>query len=880
MQRLFKKAHADTKRQGLARLAYEQMVKRAERKLFENRRKKLANIQNNEVKAEALAEELFHKPGKLLTSEEFAHMYQESECLEIREEMEVQCNFPTVNEFRTIDGTCNNLENPLQGATDTPFARLTPPTYEDGCTAPHGRLQAQNGEIFNLGPFTGPRPSARLISEHVIENRTQDEIPFTHLLMQFGQFLDHDLDLGPELEEECENCTFTEICEPIFVPDIDPAFGSGTINNGKCLPLRRSLPACDISTPGSFLPREQINALTSYIDGSMIYGSRESVERVVRAFENGLLRTGPNFPGNQPSLPVDVDEIVACPNRMDCFLCGDVRCNEQFSLSVMHTLWLREHNLCARNLGELNPLWDDERIYQECRRIVGALIQKIVYVDYLPKVMGPEVFDAFVGPYTGYDPRVDASVPNSFATAAYRYGHSLVRPLFDRLGAGFTPLPIGPLNLAEAFFSPDQFRTSLGTDPIMRGWTAVNSRRMDEFMNRVLTTQLFENTFGVGMDLASLNIQRSREHGLAPYPIWQNFCRRVFGIVGGFENALTAVRFLQLYGSLEDLDLWIGGLAEARLPGSLLGPTFACIFGLTFARSRIGDRFYYEVPGLFTTRQLEQIEQRGMSQIICDNSDGIEQIQPDAFLSNQTRVPCSSLPRFDYSVFQEDVCFFRARVRPRAEDFPISVFSRSITSQFIFSSAVVPGATRATFQCMQIQCPTPQVPVDVVAYSSLDNLRTATVTSNNILPTSTLDPSLTGAYRADWPRSQFDARRGGVFFSLQECESSSQIALTFRSPFATAEDLTVTKELEGLLAKKAKIEQETPTKPSKDKKDKVVPDEILKILNTPNSLYASQIEALKNKGKKVKTEEKKVKTEATSDAKLMSELEDALKSLH
>ena len=140
----------------------------------------------------------------------------------------------------------------------------------------------------------------------------------------------------------------------------------------------------------------------------------------------------------------------------------------------------------------------------------------------------------------------------------------MIRPQFDRLDANYRPLAIGPLNLVNAFFNPAQFRTSLGTDPILRGLVSVNSRRVDEFLNIVLTTQLFQTNISPGMDLASLNIQRGREHGLPPYPAWKNFCKRIFNITSDFENELTLVRFLQNYGSLETLDLWVGGLAEDR----------------------------------------------------------------------------------------------------------------------------------------------------------------------------------------------------------------------------------------------------------------------------------------------------------------------------
>ena len=872
LARFFKRPSKEALKLGEAQLKYEEMVKRADRKLSETKRKKKVTSQeamSPMARAEALADELFHKSGSLLTSDEIARMWIESECGELRKVP--NCRFPTVNRFRTIDGTCNNLLNPLLGAARTPFARLTPPKYEDGISSLRGTLQALSGKkkesIVNIGPFVPPNPSPRQISETVILNVTQDELPFTHLLMQWGQFLDHDLDLGPELEEECEGCKKTEICAPIPVPDLDRTFGIGTANDGNCLPFRRSLPVCELEKPLSFEPREQINDITSFIDGSMIYGSNEELAKAVRAFRGGLLLTGPPFPGRQLSLPIDKNNLIQCPNRMDCFLCGEVRCNEQFSLTVMHTIWLREHNLCAKNLARINPFWDDERLFQECRRIVGALIQKITYEDYLPKVLGYKNFDFFVPPFKGYDPKVDPSVPNSFATAAYRYGHSLIRPQFDRLDVNFKPLPIGPLDLVNAFFNPDQFRISLGTDPIARGWVSVNSRRMDEFMNSVLTTQLFANTFSIPLDLASLNLQRGRDHGLAPYPIWRNFCYDVFGKVSDFENKLTLVRFLQLYGSLETLDLWIGGLAEDRIQDSLLGATFACIFGLTFSRVRDGDRFFYRQPGVFTKNQLKQIQLRTISNVICDNSDNILSIQPDAFLSNQSRIPCAQLPAFDYSVFAEDACYYRARVLPRKIEVPLSTFSRSITSEFIYSEVRVPPSRRNEFQCIQIQCPTSTIPVELVVFSTrqlFDGIQ--------IIPIDGLPPSVAkrnGAYRAELPASLFEAKRGGLFRSRDECESArNEYAFTFDFSDIAFEADTLE------IVNKAQDSDDSLSGDEEEKMEVEVPEEVMEYLQSRNK----HLEAVAKAEAEQKEKASEAKAEATDEI-LLKELESALKNI-
>ena len=778
--RLSKKPTDSARRQGEARLMLDDMVYRAERKLSEAQRKALGD-QDPEARAESLAKELYHKPGSMLSSEEIALMTMECGCSEVRETP--ICTSPMKWLYRTIDGTCNNLENPLFGASETEFTRMTPPFYEDGIDALRGDIQGRAEDLIPIDSFVPPNPSARFISKTIINrNLTFEEEDFTHLLMQWGQFLDHDLDLSPELEEECEHCEFTEICRPIRVPREDHFFGVGTPQDGDCLPFRRSLPVCPTDPPGSFSPREQLNLLTSFIDGSQIYGSNEEVGMAVRKFEDGLLLEGPPAQLDQkPGLPIDRDNIVACLNNVDCRLAGDIRANEQISLTIIHTLWFREHNRLACELKKINPFWNDERLFQEARKIVGALLQKITYDDYLPKVLGPTTFSQLIGDYPGYDPRVNPGVANGFATAAYRYGHSLVRPEFARLGPDFEPLPQGPLKLVDAFFSPEQFIESGGTDPIVRGWLVERVQRSDSNINFPLRTQLFEraNEGIIGMDLASLNIQRGRDHGLPVLSVWTNFCNRVFPFLplgGVFTKELDTLRFLQLHGSLTDVDLWIGGLAEERLPDSFIGPTFACIFGLTFDNVRNGDRFWYENDRVFTPAQLREIKKGTMSRVICDNSDGINDVQPDAFLSNQTRVPCSQIPSLNLQVWREPGCFARLQIVPIFSPVEVSLFSRALDFTSLASSftQVFKPMRENQFQCAQVACPSRRRGTVVLVESNMP--MAVQMMPNDNLPDNKFPTN--NRYWAIWPRRAFQQEEYGLFRSQSACENSESVAIS------------------------------------------------------------------------------------------------------
>ena len=570
----------------------------------------------------------------------------------------VKCLDHGLLKYRTINGTCNNFFYPLNGAAETPFARVLPANYEDGISLPAGHSQQISGDFFSP-----PWPSARQISWQIISDLKVDNPgDVSVMFMQWGQFLDHDLDITPLFADEDCGCEITEKCIPIEVKSEDTIFGTLSSNKGKCLPFPRSVPAC-VHGSHSSLPRNQVNDLTSYIDASNIYGSDTKLANNLRLFKGGLLKQGNRLNTLKGNLPFQADT----PNNsaLPFFVAGDNRSNEQVGLTIMHTIWLREHNRIARQLMKINPCWSDEVLYQETRKIVGAMHQVIVYKEFLPVLFGG-YYHTYVPQFKGYDPYIDASIPNSFAAAAYRFGHSLLRDRFDRLDKDFRRLDIGPLPLRQAFFNPIVYFESLGTDPILRGMLVNESNPTDEFLNRVLTSQLFaESDDELGGDLAALNIQRGRDHGLPTYRTWEKLCKKLFpGITPELKRESTIQKLKKLYGSegfKDGIDLWVGGLSEKRLPGAQVGPTFACIMGITFARLRDGDRFYYENPYVFSPYQLLELKKTSLAKVICNNADQIPEVQRSVFKVGGERVKCSTIPEINLWKWWDRRCHHRSR---------------------------------------------------------------------------------------------------------------------------------------------------------------------------------------------------------------------------
>ncbi|XP_059088461.1 peroxidasin-like isoform X1 [Tigriopus californicus] len=573
--------------------------------------------------------------------------------------------------YRSIDGTCNNFNDPMQGASLTSFRRILPAQYENGFSTPIGW---NRGRLYN----GFPKPSARLISSELITTSkiTEDSI-LSHMVMQWGQFLDHDIDHSMEAisRETFENgitcgaiCENSPPCFPIEVPD-----GDLRITPDSCMEFTRSSAACGSGSTSVFFdkiqPREQLNQLTSFIDASQVYGSQADLSTSLRNLtnDNGRLREGPQLGYAKPLLPFNLGFPIDCrrdptESNIGCFLAGDVRANEHVALLSMHTLWFREHNRLVTELRELNPHWTGENLYHEARKIVGAQMQHITYAHWLPLIIGSEGME-MIGKYNGYNPQTDASISNVFAASAFRFGHTLVNPVLKRLGPDFETIAEGNLPLGKAFFSPWRLVQEGGVDPILRGLFASSAKRNmpNEVMNSELTEKLFEVAHAVALDLGALNIQRGRDHGLPSYAEWREHCG--FGPIKSFDDLAEYIKdsgvrrkLERIYGHPGNIDVWVGGLLEDSVEDGRVGPLVRCILVEQFKRLREGDRFWYENPSTFSPEQLTQIRQVTLGRVVCDNGDDIAKVTPNVFLKPKEKadiIPCSEVPKMSLNVWFE-----------------------------------------------------------------------------------------------------------------------------------------------------------------------------------------------------------------------------------
>ncbi|KAG7309987.1 hypothetical protein JYU34_004510 [Plutella xylostella] len=595
--------------------------------------------------------------------------------------------------YRRLDGLCNNPEHPTWGASMAPFQRLIGPLFADGINAP--RIAHSGREL----------PLSRVVSRTMHPDDGFHDHAGTVMVIAWGQFMDHDYTLtgtplDPRNRNDPEECCKRPphlkhpYCNEIRVPDDDYFY---RLFNVKCIDFVRGFPS---PRPGCRLgSRVPFNTLTGAIDGNTVYGVTEKFARKLRTGYGGLLRMNPVFKeyGLKDLLPLKLDipdEGCTRPNKnMYCFEAGEIRVNEQLVLTVMHTLMAREHNRVAEGLAAVNPHWDDETLFQEARRINIAEIQHITYNEFLPILLGKDVMEKFGlvlekdGYWDGYDPNVNPDVIDGFAAAAYRFGHSLLPTAVERWSKAHKF--IASKRLSDLIRRPyDLYRAGV-LDEYVMGLMNQVAQAMDDSITQEVTNHLFKKVGArFGMDLVSFNMQRGREFGLPGYMEFRKFCGlsgadSFQDLFGSMPNE-TVRKYESIFEHPVDVDLWSGGVSERPLPGSMLGPTFACVIATQFSYSRRGDRFWFELPNQpssFTPEQLAELRKARLARVICDNTDIIDTVQlypmvlPDHELN--PRVPCRSgiIPSIDFSKWAEPPPAFATSAKQFVSNFAYNPYT-------------------------------------------------------------------------------------------------------------------------------------------------------------------------------------------------------------
>ena len=382
-----------------------------------------------------------------------------------------------------------------------------------------------------------------------------------------------------------------------------------------------SIPFSRAAAKAGSRPRVPVNMQTSFIDASAVYGSSLERQATLRMFAGGKLRSDvlagvPLNPRGYAQAGPYADETQR--------LTGDPRNNETPGVLVLNGLLVLEHNRLCDELAAWQPEWGDERLFQEARRRVAALMQVITVEEFLPVLTGGDTLSE----YLGYNDAVQPGVDVLWAFAAARFWLSSLNTVYTRWDGDHEPVAQGHLLLREGIYRPAYLDTH-GLAPILRGLlrdpaSNVDTRVVEDLrMHRAdasLPAKAAAAAAGAATadeqprrDLIAELVQRARDVGVERL----NDARAAFGLAPHADfRALGADVRQQLvleraYGGTEelfgadvigDVEAVLGGLAErADAPGAggptgdaLLGPLFAASFIEQLGRSRDGDRFWYE----------------------------------------------------------------------------------------------------------------------------------------------------------------------------------------------------------------------------------------------------------------------------------------------
>ncbi|XP_063543243.1 peroxidase-like isoform X1 [Cydia strobilella] len=579
--------------------------------------------------------------------------------------------------YRSIDGSCNNLQRPVWGMPQTPYGRLLPFNYADGVSA------------WPVSSTGQQLPNPRTISLALFPDKNLVDPVWNLNAQQWGQIITHDMSLTAgvtQTHKEPVTCcddsgqlapdaATNPQCRPILIPPGDPVHAPyGT----QCMNFVRTASTRDRGCTPPAAPAAPLSVVTAYMDLSQVYGSSIGQAAPLREYRGGrmatVLRGGREYPPQDPNVTVTC-ESAQSPNE-PCYLAGDIRMNQNPQLTVLQIILLREHNRIADALAHLNPHWNDETVFQEARRINIAENQHINYYEYLPIFLGAEnmiknklIYPGVRGYVNDYNPHVDPSVLDEHATAAFRHFHTLIRGFLQLISENRKLL--GAVRMSDWFNRPLILEIGNTFEDLARGLATQQMDFSDQFWSSEITQFLFKRNNTVGGDLRATDIQRGRDHGLANYGSTRAACGlpvpATFHDMTDYISPENVRVLEQLYASPEDVDVVVAGSLEHNVPGAQAGPTFLCILTEQFYRTRVGDRFFYENGAdpvtAFTPSQLESIRRgASMARLLCDNADGIHIMQPKAFEQIRRRnhlMPCDHLPAIDLSLWKDATGSFK-----------------------------------------------------------------------------------------------------------------------------------------------------------------------------------------------------------------------------
>ncbi|KAJ7636793.1 heme peroxidase [Roridomyces roridus] len=505
---------------------------------------------------------------------------------------------------RTINGICNSLDMPAMGAAGARFARFVP-------------INDTYGESESSGLYT---PNPRAISQELFKREVfKPATSINNLAAAWIQFQVHDW-----FSHGSSNDPDNFLSFPL------PADDQLRVAGQTDMTIRRTL-----REPHSNRPATYDNVNTHWWDLSQIYGSDEATHATLRSYVDGKMKVN-----KDDLLPVGKDGIPIAGDNDDWWI----------GLSVIHNIWVREHNLVCDMFKASYPTWNDTQLFDRARLVTTALNAKIHTVEWTPALLQDKILKTTMQiNWNGIAPKWLRFVPimNQHIAEVY-YGIMGGKPDF----AGV------PFAHSEEFVSVYRFHSLLRDNITIRNHVdnketgktydipqytfqgAQDVVRENKFGDIVYTfgtdnpgalvlgnypaamTHLQKPGYPYTLDMGAIDVLRDRERGVPRY----NQFRRLFSLIpaktmddiSDDKDAVAALR--SIYGEdVESVDLLAGSLAESPRPtGFAFSNTQFQVFILAASRRLMTDRFFTTdyTADVYTQEGLDWIEKSDFRDVI------------------------------------------------------------------------------------------------------------------------------------------------------------------------------------------------------------------------------------------------------------------------
>ncbi len=387
---------------------------------------------------------------------------------------------------------------------------------------------------------------------------------------------------------------------------------------------------------GSAGPPTFISTESHWWDQSQVYGSSFAQQKLLRTFEGGKMKV-------EKGRFLPLDPRSELENGIDLTGFND---NYWVGLSLLHTLFVWEHNAICDMLAGHYPHWDDGTLFEKARLINGALAAKIHTVEWTPGILATPVLRV----------AMDANWWGLLGEEFYKkHGRVSKGEALSGIMGSQADHHAAPYYLTEEFAAvyrlhsliPDEvvFRRvadhgeierrsftdiqGIHTRPAMENLGSLEDQMYTmgvehpgaiTLHNFPRTLMEFQRANGDVLDLAAIDVLRDRERGVPRYNDFRRMLRmkpcRTFREMT--DNEAWARELEEVYKHPDLVDLQVGMLAEPLPKGFGFSDTAFRIFILMASRRLKSDRFFTDDyrPGIYTEEGMKWIQDNTMIDVL------------------------------------------------------------------------------------------------------------------------------------------------------------------------------------------------------------------------------------------------------------------------